>query len=317
MTAIAAAVLVVALAQAATSHTAGASAAQAARIEAQNRAAARSDATHLRHGVPLPDGATPSTSEPRADGGLLGQPGMRSPGVKLVDDHAFWTIAEPLQSVREFVSTHPPAGSRLAGTGLSGGPSVPANASFSFSFKSLPAGVASRSLSVALVALGPTLTGVRVDAQDVWLVPRPSSERVPNGVRSLRITHSTSQTGPGIMTGLAFTFGITQRAEIDQITRWIDALPIVQPGATSCPAQPSHPPRVRFAFLGTGGIPLAAATEDGNVREPTTSCDAMSFTVRGHSQPGLLNGARFLARVDRLLHLHLAGGGLGLGTGGQ
>ena len=287
----------------------------AARTEAQNRVAAEGDAMRLLHRAPLPAGAIPSVSEPPGDGGLLAHPGVEAPANKLIDDHAFSTVPTPLHSVRQFVNSHAPAGSRLTGTGASGGPNVPANAGFSFAFRWRPVGVGSRALSVALVALGPETTGVRVDAQDVWLVPRPSSERVPRGVRVLQITRSSSQTRQGTTAGLAFTFKITNRATVDQITRWIDALPIVQPGATACPSQPLHPPRVRFAFLSASGKPLAIAAEDANIREPTTPCDAMTFTVRGRAQPALLNGAQFLAHVDQLLHLRLTGGGSGLGTG--
>lgn len=307
-------VLVAALARAATPH-ASALAAVAARTEAQNRVAAERDARRLLHRAPLPAGAIPSASEPLGDGGLLAHPGVEASANKLIDDHASSTVAAPFQSLRQFVRTHAPAGSRLTGTSTSGGPNVPANAGFSFAFRWRPAGVGSRALSVALVALGPDMTGVRVDAQDVWLVPRSSSERVPRSVRALQITRSSSQTGQGTTEGLAITFKITDGAKIDQITRWIDALPIVQPGATACPSQPLHPPRVRFAFLSASGKPLASAAEAANIREPTTACDAMTFTVRGRAQPALLNGAQFLAHVDQLLHLHLSGGGLGLRTG--
>ncbi|MFZ0041846.1 MAG: hypothetical protein WAK93_11105, partial [Solirubrobacteraceae bacterium] len=286
--------------------------------EAQTRVAAERDARRLVDRAPLPAGAIASASEPLGDGGLLAHPGVEAPAAtKLVDDHVFSTVAAPFQRVRRFVSTHAPAGSRLTGTGARVGPNVPANAAFSFAFRWRPAGVGSRALSVALVALGPDLTGVRVDAQDVWLVPRSSSERVPRGVRSLKITRSSSQTGLGLTEGLAFTFTITDRGQLDQVTRWIDALPVVQPGVTSCPSQPLHPspPRVRLAFLSATGRPLATAAEDANVREPTTPCEAMTFTVRGRVQPALLDGAQFLAHVDHLLDLHLSGGGLGLGTG--
>ncbi len=305
-------ILVAALARAATPHPRS-PATLAARTEAQNRVAAERDARRLLDRAPLPAGAIPSASEPLGDGGVLAHPGVEAPANDLVDDRAFFTVTAPLQSVRQFVNAHAPPGSRLAGTGASSGPHVPANAGFSFAFRWRPAGVGSRALSVALVALGPDMTGVRVDAQDVWLVPRPSSERVPRGVRALQITRSwSSQTGPGTTEGFAITFKITDRAQIDQITRWIDALPIVAPGTTACPSAPLHPPRVSFTFLSVSGRPLATAAEDANVREPTTPCDAMTFTVRGRAQPALLSGAQFLAHVDQLLHLHLSGGGLGL-----
>ncbi|MFZ0089155.1 MAG: hypothetical protein WAL63_06605 [Solirubrobacteraceae bacterium] len=319
LAALAAAVIgVAALARAATPHaSAPAPGAVTARTEAENRGAAERDARRLLHRAPLPAGATPSASEPLGDGGLLDHPGVQAPAEKLVDDHVFSTVTAPLQTVRHFVQTHAPAGSRLTGTGASEGPNVPANAAFSFAFRWRPAGVGSRALSVGLVALAPGITGVRVDAQDVWLVPRSRFERVPRGVHTLQITRSSWQTGPGITEGFAITFTITDRAEIDQITRWIDALPVVAPGVTSCPSQPLHPspPQVRFAFLSASGKPLATAAEDANVREPTTPCDAMTFTVCGRAQPALLNGAQFLAHIDQLLHLHLSSGGLGLGTG--
>lgn len=303
-------ILVAALARAAAPKTDGSPV--PAQTERHNRAVARRDAAHLLDVARLPAGAARSPTEPNGDGGLLAEPAARPAGAKLVDEHAFWIVTVPLESVVSFVHMHPPPGSRPNGSGVSRGPGVRSNASVAFTFKRRLTGIASRALTVQLVALGPDLTGIRVDAQDVWLVPRASSERVPDGVRTLKIARSEQSTQGPETVGFAFTLTITDRGQVEQIRRWIDALPIVQPGVRSCPAERSGHPRVRFAFLSAGEKPLAVAAQATNVREPTGRCEAMKFAVRGRAQPALLNGASFLARVDRLLHLHLAGSGSGV-----
>jgi hypothetical protein len=66
-------------------------------------------------------------------------------------------------------------------------------------------------------------------------------------------------------------------------------------------------PVVTFTFAAGPHTPaLAIATEPADVTEPTTACDALTFAVGDHAWPSLLRGARFLHRVDRLLHVHFA-----------
>ena len=66
-------------------------------------------------------------------------------------------------------------------------------------------------------------------------------------------------------------------------------------------------PIVTFSFRSSrSGPALATASEPADVTEPTTACDALTFASGTHVWPSLLHGARFLHRVDRLLHARFA-----------
>jgi hypothetical protein len=86
----------------------------------------------------------------------------------------------------------------------------------------------------------------------------------------------------------------------------VDALGIVQPGAYACPALPASGPVVTFTFRASDeGTALASASEPASAREPTTSCDPMTFSIRGHPQTPLLGGAAVVGKAGRLLGVHL------------
>ena len=118
---------------------------------------------------------------------------------------------------------------------------------------------------------------------------------------SLAIKRSESQSSGGLSSGIAFTYTLTDHAEIATITRWLDVLPIVQTSVRSCPARPANMREEQITFLGRHGQQLARATQTVSVPRQTTACDAMAFTIRRRPQPALLDGPRFLAKVNRLV----------------
>jgi hypothetical protein len=99
---------------------------------------------------------------------------------------------------------------------------------------------------------------------------------------------------------------VTGEAKIRRLVAMINRLPIVQPGVWSCPAMPGNAPVITFTFRASAsGNPLAVASESLDVREPTTPCDPLNFSVRGRPQTPLLRGAAFLAAAGRLLGVRL------------
>jgi hypothetical protein len=46
---------------------------------------------------------------------------------------------------------------------------------------------------MTVVALPRHRTGVRVDAQDIWMMPRPQTEKVPAAVREIDVRTSKAQ----------------------------------------------------------------------------------------------------------------------------
>jgi hypothetical protein len=267
---------------------------------AHNRAVAIRTATaQLRH-TPRPARARRLRTEPAGDGHLLAAPPETLVSRALVDRHAVYVVPAAFSRVEAFYVHHVPAHARAIGSGKAGGEHVPRNVNMTWAWPRSRA-LVTRQTQLDLVALGPHRTGVRIDAQVVWRVLRPAGERVPAGVRAISITRAQ----PGHTPDLSKT--VTGPNRVHAIVVMIDRLPIVQPSYVACPVMLAGTPIVTFTFRASGtGAALAAASEAADVTEPTTVCDALSFSTGAQVWPSLLRGARFLHRVDRMLHAHFA-----------
>jgi hypothetical protein len=264
---------------------------------AGNRQAATAAARALLAHTPVPPSARRATGLVPGSGGLLAHPPSAPATPKLVDRHATFVVGWPLPRVKRFYARHRPPAAHRAGHGHRGGPGIPANLNLAWR---LPAGspaLVSRQTLIDLVALPHHSTGIRIDAQVVYRVVRPAGERVPAGVGAVTITRAR----PGQVPDLTRT--VTAAAKLRTIIRLLDRLPIVQPGTIACPVLLADTPVVTFTFSAGPDTPaLAIATEPADVTEPTTACNALTFAVGDHAWPSLLHGARFLHRVDRLVH---------------
>jgi hypothetical protein len=260
---------------------------------AGNRQAAYRDAGRLLRLVVLPPGARPLGSPPGGAGGQLRGP-YQTPSGNLVDRHRLWQVPERLDAVVAFVRSHRPQGSLQegSGSGSASGPRIPANETLFFALPAQPGTVSTRSLDITMVALPDGSTGVRVDAQDVWIVPRPPSEVVPAAVREVDV-------GSHYVTG---------SAEVATIVRWFDALPIVQPRARfSCPML-VFGPAVELDFRSGNGALLAQARMPMRFRGGSllsTPCTPIQFSIGRHRETPLVGG-RFFRRVERLLGVRFA-----------
>lgn len=195
-----------------------------------------------------------------------------------------------MDSVVAFVKANAPRGSRGDGSGTSGGPGVPQNETLTFSFPTTAGGVSLRWLSLTMVELPGGATGVRADAQEIWVVPRPASEVVPAGVDEVDVG----------------AHRVTDPSQVETIVRWFDALPIVQPESTfSCPALVAGP-TIAVDFRGPDGV-LASASYGADtmnhslVSEP---CTPIRFSIGTHQENELVGGSFFL-RVEQLLGVKL------------
>jgi hypothetical protein len=272
-----------------------------ARTRAVNRAAAVTAARALVVGTPAPANARRLAAEPAVDGHLLAAPPGGPSSRTLIDRHALYVIDEPLRRTRRYYSRHRPAGARWIGTGSRTGAGVPANLDVTWQWHPGSPRLVSRQTMIDMVALPSGATGIRVDAQVVYRVPRPAGERVPAGIAEVDITRAA----PGQKPDLART--VTKPMRVRAIIGLIDRLPIVQSGFIACPVQLAGVPVVTFSFRASStGPALASASEPANVSEPTSACDALTFTTGTRAWPSLLRGARFLHRVDRLVHTRFA-----------
>jgi hypothetical protein len=248
---------------------------------AGNKLAAQRDAQRLLSLVVLPPGAERLAVSPTGLQSAFSIPGTQA----LVDKHRLWRVPESLARVVAFEHAHPPRGSRLsqrsAGTGMRGlGFTLPARAGR----------LSSRNLLVSMASIGGGWTGLRADAQVVWVAARPQNEVVPASVREIdvRRLHGASRS-------------VTDPRKVTRIIRWFDALPIVQPNTYYCPAMLGPRVIATFAFRDASGALLARARSPGSA-----ACgSAIDFSIGGRPQTPLL-GRHFLVRVGRLIGLRLA-----------
>jgi hypothetical protein len=267
---------------------------------AANRLAAAGDTEQLLGRLALPEGSGVSSRELSGGGSTLAQPvlGLATPDV--VDRHAWWVVPGSPQTVLAFIQAHPPAGSNLSSSGTGGSRGQTTSWFVRFQWPPVAGVLQERYLAIALVALPDGSTGVRDDAQDVWIVPRPGSERIPPAARVLDVTVGR----PGRRPSLSMATG--DRASVARIAAMIDRLPTVQPDAIVCPAYPVDGPYVTFTFRATRrGPTFARAREPAWVTEPTTACDPMELEISGRVSTALLGGAAVLQRAERLLGLSL------------
>lgn len=257
-----------------------------------NKRAAERDAERLLQRAVLPSGSVRLPTEPAGDGGLLRHPPQSSTGL-LVDRHAWWRSAEGLSAMVAFIKSHPEAGSELTGWGHLGGPDVPLNRFLVFSLPAVRGVISSRQVLFWVVALRAGGTGIRIDAQDVWVERRPPTERVPVGAREIDVTSALPGKPPIV------SRRVTASSRVQRIVSWVNRLPTVQPGATSCPGVSSSPPLVTLKFRLRSGRPPVAVVSATDYHY-SNQCDPVSLTIRGHAQKPLIGGD-FLERVQRLL----------------
>lgn len=189
---------------------------------AGNKARAQSDATSLLEGLVLPQGATQTSTEPGGDGGVLATPASGPPATpNVVDDHAWWTVPGSPQSVLAYLDAHAPAGSApdLRGSGTD--PSRKPSDFWWVGFARPPiTGVLDiRWLIVEVVQLPDGSTGLRADAEVVWITPRPPSEQIPAGATQLRVGVSSAKTN------LQPPFTVTEQSQIEAVAALLNALP--------------------------------------------------------------------------------------------
>jgi hypothetical protein len=217
----------------------------------------------------LPPGARRAASEPAGGGTALATPAVREATPVEVDEHAWWRVRGGPRAVLAYVAAHRPAGSRrdLTGRGTSG-PGAATGYFAGYAWPPVRGVLARRSLIVTAVGIGGGWTGIRADAEVVWLVPRPPGTMIPSGARTLRVTVSS---GPKVLRG---PIVVRSPRAIRRIARLLDALPGTQPGAMSCPGAMGR--QVRLAFYGRPrGRPVADALVD------TGGCGGVRLTIRG------------------------------------
>jgi hypothetical protein len=283
------------------SHPAG----RVAASSGENEASARTDAALLLTLIALPAGAERSASEPAGDHGRLASPEARPATPNLLDDHAWWTLPGTPAQTLSYIRAHPPAGSTLTGTDSGATYGVTTSEGITFSWPPITDVLETRQLSVSAVALPGNTTGLRVDAQVVWVTPRPASETIPTGAHLLRIS-----VGSSIPANQPHQrpLHITSTSKINAVIALLNALPAAQPGTRSCPADFGI--RVRLAFY-----PTPRRTPSAIAEIDPQGCGTVQLTLAGKPQPPLesqplptpdtTSPGSLIQRIDRTLGVEI------------
>ncbi len=250
-----------------------------------HRGLATREASRLIAAIQIPGQLAPVAPEPESTSALVGL--NRAIGPVMVQRSGSWSVPRSAAAVRAYLASHPPPGTRPARPGR-----------LIFVATHDPEGVAAARLTLTVVSTGPRSSAVHADALVRWLVARSADERVPAGARELEIMRGPVRHAPSLVVR------VTAPARIARLRALLNRLAVVQPGRVyHCPAQVPEVPVVSFVFRagGPGSRVVAVATEEADVRSPSTACDALQLTVDGRRQTPLLGGYRLLRRASALL----------------
>ncbi len=240
-----------------------------------NRSHALADASARLAALNLPAGAQPSSAEPVGGGSALANPAGTPATPNLVDDHGWWVIPGSPTSVVAYIDGHPPAGSTPTLSGSGGSPQQVTVTGFSW--PAITGVLSSRELVIEAVKLPGGATGLRADAQVQWIDPRPTSERIPAGVRQLTVSERRGDKG------VLAPFTVRSPRRLRRVIALLDSLPLFPPGTYNCPADFGL--EIRMAFYGRHGSPLAVSVVDPD------GCGGVGLRVRGRHEPELTGTA--------------------------
>ena len=273
----------------------------AAAAPSANERAARADAIALLAKLRLPEGAVLSATEPAGGGSSLQPSPALNATTARADSHAWWQVPGSAAAVIAFITGHPPAGSKLDGTGSFSRGGKLISQSVDFVWPSVRGVLGERELAVTVAASSDGYTGLLAQAQSDWIVRRPPGERIPAGVDQIEI--STAALGGPATRALT----VTSRSRVHRIVALIDTMPIVGPAVFNCPAlllQGAQ--RLTLVFRSTDGVALAHATYIAypGLASSSGPCNPLQFWIGRRRQEPLVGG-RFLGRLDRIVGVSL------------
>jgi hypothetical protein len=280
--------------------TLGGAAPRAPVTEAGNRRAAASDDRLLLGQLVLPAGAVPSPREPPGSG--LDERASHSTDPNFVDEHAWWVVPRPEVAAVAFVKAHAPLGSHVFTSGWGSTRGIRTSSFVWFQWPAVESVLYNRVLTVSFVALSRDSTAVRADAQDVWDVPRPASERIPSSARVLEVGLVSRRHGQRRDASLLVT--VTDAVNVSKIAAAIDRLALRQPFSSTCRAEEGEGPLAILDFRARlHGPVLAQASEEASGGGP---CEPMHLWIDRHAQSALDGGYSVVQEAERLLRITLS-----------
>jgi hypothetical protein len=281
---------------------------------------------HLAHAIgetlldtiEVPNGAERMAHAPPAS--QLNHAPQREATPNLVDVDRIWRIGgKPLAHLTALERSHPPGLHVTGGGGGIEGPGIAEKVRYVTFRAEPPPGVQSETLIVTEATAPRREALLRADAQVVWTSPRPSTERIPHKVsyivvlrrspaaellsRVRRAGHPLARPPKHGVTTLRRV--IRQPAAVRRIIAAVEGLPIVQPGAIVCPAEPFGPV-VYLGFHAGSTRLLAVAVQSAG--DEIGNCAPMELRIGGRQEAPLGEGERALDVVDEILSAQLLPG---------
>jgi hypothetical protein len=257
-----------------------------------SKSSARVAARRILGALRLPAGASRAQANPGPPS--LGKPPFVAATPNLVDVHEFWRVPGAPRSVLNWITKHPPSGSKAFESGAIGDNGSVVSQFVGFSFlRSSRDRDPSETLLVTVGAARGGGTAVRADAQAVWLLTRPASERVPAGVHAIAVSESRfSGQPPGRWT-------VTDASRVKRVVAILDRLPAAQPGPAACPADAGPFVTLELATAAKHGRRLATAYVDGG------GCRRVGLVIRGHREHPLQGNPRLLGQLSSATGINL------------
>jgi hypothetical protein len=262
---------------------------------------AQGDAASLLALLTLPPGSSPSVGEPAGDRGLLAHPSLSVATPNLVDQHTWWVVPLGRAQAIAFFASHPPSGSIPSESGNGGtghvvrnGEQEVGNVEYEwqgFRFPPVQGALGRRSLVVTAVQLPNGSSGVRIDAQVVWLTPRPAAEVIPSGARRMSVA-VLSEIPANRSNQRPFTMVSSRR--IAAVVKVLNALAAVQPGTTNCRADFGNLVRLVFRTR-PAASPQAVVTID------PTGCGRVGVVIGGKVEHALQSEGNLVGQISHIL----------------
>ncbi len=212
-----------------------------------------------------------------------------------------WWVPGTINSVFGYIRAHPPAGSTQSGWGYDGYPGHRGyDKSLTFTWPAIGQVLDNRMLYVSITSLGSDRAEVYAQAESIWVVARPTGERIPATTRSIDVS---VQHGHRTLRSLT----VTRRAEVIRIVSLFNAMEIVQPATYNCPAiAPNEQRHISFTFADARARPLAHLSYVEStipLEHGSGPCNPVALTIDRRSQRPLLGNPQ-LIRVQKMIGIN-------------
>lgn len=251
------------------------------RSASQNRRAAEAEISALLGAVKVPPGAVRLNSAPIA---FLGAAPETEGSPDFITLTGWWTVDASYATAVAWVRGHPPGALSIDGGGSSGGPGIPANTSFRFGAPDTDA-YTGATLLIELADMDGR-TGIRVDAQGIWLPAKSPLEVVTKGTPVTLVVlndtgGSTARTAPS---------RLLDPADGDTVIADLNALRPSDGGARGCALDLGY--RVLIA------VPAHGVDE---VFNDDAACNLVLVTRGGRSLPTLTGSPALENEIEHLV----------------